>query len=82
MWDYHAPYGCVIDILSDTIFHFTCFNTDGKCRFEFRRQILRIIDANDPSVGLINGELAIPGNLLRREVFDPVVNQVRMCAHD
>ncbi|KAF8488899.1 actin-like ATPase domain-containing protein [Gautieria morchelliformis] len=45
----------------DTIFHFTCFNTD---------------DTDDPSVGLINGELAIPGNLLRREVFDPVVNQV------
>ncbi|KAF8591765.1 actin-like ATPase domain-containing protein [Ramaria rubella] len=45
----------------DTIFHFTCFNVD---------------DTDDPSVGLINGELAIPGNLLRREVFDPVVNQV------
>ncbi|KIJ47170.1 hypothetical protein M422DRAFT_164320 [Sphaerobolus stellatus SS14] len=45
----------------NTIFHFTCFNTD---------------DTDDPSVGLINGELAIPGNLLRREVFDPVVHQV------
>lgn len=33
-------------------------------------------DPHDPSVGLINGELAIPGNLLRREVFDPVVSQV------
>ena len=33
-------------------------------------------DPHDPSVGLINGELAIPGNLIRREVFDPVVNQV------
>ena len=31
---------------------------------------------DDPSVGLINGELAIPGNLLRREVFDPVIEQV------
>lgn len=43
------------------MFYFTCFNVD---------------DPDDPSVGLINGELAIPGNLLRREVFDPVVNQV------
>ncbi|EGO02840.1 hypothetical protein SERLA73DRAFT_176256 [Serpula lacrymans var. lacrymans S7.3] len=45
----------------DTYFHFTCFNVD---------------DPHDPSVGLINGELAIPGNLIRREVFDPVVSQV------
>lgn len=43
------------------MFHFTCFNVD---------------DPDDPSVGLVNGELSIPGNLLRREVFDPVVNQV------
>lgn len=43
------------------MFHFTCFNVE---------------DPDDPSVGLVNGELAIPGNLLRREVFDPVVNQV------
>ena len=27
--------------------------------------------------GLVNGEVTIPGNLLRREVFDPVVQQVR-----
>lgn len=27
-------------------------------------------------MGLINGELCIPGSLLRREVFDPVVNEV------
>lgn len=33
-------------------------------------------DPDDPGVGLINGELSIRGNLLRREVFDPVVNQV------
>ncbi|KAI6046624.1 actin-like ATPase domain-containing protein [Pisolithus marmoratus] len=45
----------------DTYFHFTCFNPE---------------DPHDPSVGLINGELAIPGTLIRREVFDPVVNQV------
>ena len=43
------------------MFYFTCFNVD---------------DPDDPSVGLINGELAIPGNLLRREVFDPVVEEV------
>ncbi|KAF5326409.1 hypothetical protein D9611_000946 [Ephemerocybe angulata] len=45
----------------DNMFHFTCFNVE---------------DPHDPSVGLINGQLSIPGNLLRREVFDPVVNQV------
>lgn len=43
------------------MFHFTCFNVDPE---------------DDASVGLANGELAIPGNLLRREVFDPVVSQV------
>jgi len=43
------------------MFHFTCFNVE---------------DPDDPYVGLSNGELAIPGNLLRREVFEPVVNQV------
>ena len=31
---------------------------------------------DDPSVGLINGELAIPGTLLRTKVFDPVVFEV------
>ncbi|THH09897.1 hypothetical protein EW146_g8542 [Bondarzewia mesenterica] len=45
----------------ENMFNFTCFNVE---------------DPDDPSVGLINGELSIPGNLLRREVFDPVVNQV------
>ncbi|KAG6334314.1 hypothetical protein ID866_4779 [Astraeus odoratus] len=49
------------EIDDDSYFHFTCFNVD---------------DPHDPSVGLINGELAIPGNLIRREVFDPVVSQV------
>ncbi len=43
------------------MFNFTCFNVE---------------DPEDPQVGLVNGELSIPGNLLRREVFDPVVNQV------
>ena len=51
-----------VNLLTDKMFYFTCFNVD---------------DPDDPSVGLINGELAIPGNLLRREVFDPVVDQVR-----
>ncbi|KAI0282749.1 hypothetical protein BGY98DRAFT_953377 [Russula aff. rugulosa BPL654] len=41
-------------------FNFTCFNVE---------------DPDDPRVGLVNGELSIPGNLLRHEVFDPVVNQ-------
>jgi hypothetical protein len=37
----------------DNMFHFTCFNVD---------------DPNDPSVGLVDGQLSIPGILLRREV--------------
>ncbi|EIW56662.1 actin-like ATPase domain-containing protein [Trametes versicolor FP-101664 SS1] len=45
----------------DKMFHFTCFNVE---------------DPDDPAVGLVNGEVAIPGNLLRREVFDPVVDEV------
>jgi hypothetical protein len=55
------------DILSikipEVMFHFTCFNVE---------------DPDDPSVGLFNGELSIPGNLLRREVFDPVIDEVRI----
>jgi hypothetical protein len=43
------------------MFHFTCFNVD---------------DPDDPSVGLVDGQLSIPGNLLRREVFDPVIEEV------
>jgi hypothetical protein len=39
-------------------------------------KITRYLDPHDPSVGLVNGDLVIPGNLLRREVFDPVVDQV------
>ncbi|THU93853.1 actin-like ATPase domain-containing protein [Dendrothele bispora CBS 962.96] len=45
----------------ENMFHFTCFNVE---------------DPNDPTVGLIDGQLSIPGALLRREVFDPVVEQV------
>ncbi len=44
------------------MFHFTCFNVE---------------DPHAPEVGLENGQLSIPGNMLRREVFDPVVEQVR-----
>ena len=47
--------------MTDKMFHFTCFNTE---------------DPHDPDVGLIHGDLAIPGNLLRRDVFDPVVQEV------
>ena len=46
---------------ADTYFHFTCFNVE---------------DPDDPAVGLENGQLAIPGHVLRREVFAPVVDQV------
>jgi len=49
------------EVDDDEMFSFTCFNPH---------------DPHDPSVGLINGDLVIPGNLLRREVFDPVVDQV------
>ncbi|KAJ6526569.1 hypothetical protein DFH09DRAFT_936040 [Mycena vulgaris] len=45
----------------DTIFYFNCFDVE---------------DPDDRSVGLINGQLAIPGSLLRTAVFDPVVDEV------
>ena len=48
------------------MFHFTCFNPE---------------DPHDPSVGLINGQLCIPGKLLREMVFDPVVSQVNFHQH-
>lgn len=48
-------------MFTDKMFHFTCFNVE---------------DPDDPAVGLVNGEVTIPGNLLRQEVFDPVVNEV------
>ena len=51
---------------TDLVFYFPCFNTE---------------DPQDPTVGLINGELCVPGNLLRREVFDPVVNEVFFQLH-
>lgn len=43
-----------------TLFRFTCFNIE---------------DGWDPAIGLEFGELAIPGHVLRREVFDPVVGK-------
>ncbi|KAF9508048.1 hypothetical protein BS47DRAFT_1350776 [Hydnum rufescens UP504] len=36
---------------------------------------------DDPSVGLENGELIIPGHVLRHEVFDPVIHQVLRAIH-
>ena len=47
--------------LTAKMFRFACFNVE---------------DPDDPTVGLINGDLVIPGNLLRSEVFDPVVSEV------
>ena len=47
---------------ADKVFHFTCFNVE---------------DTDDPQIGLRNGDLTISGKLLRQEVFDPVVQQVR-----
>ena len=43
----------------------------------FRFSCLYTEDPDDPSVGLFNGDLVIPGNRLRREVFDPVIDQAR-----
>ena len=48
-------------LVPDKSFHFTCFNVE---------------DTDDPRAGLRNGDLTIPGQLLRQEVFDPVVQQV------
>ena len=48
---------------ADKVFHFTCFNVE---------------DTDDPQIGLRNGDLTISGHLLRQEVFDPVVHQVRV----
>ncbi|CEQ41751.1 SPOSA6832_03518, partial [Sporobolomyces salmonicolor] len=45
----------------DAIFRFNCFNVE---------------DSHDPAVGLEFGELAIPGHVLKTEVFDPVIEQV------
>ncbi|KAF9510360.1 hypothetical protein BS47DRAFT_1331774 [Hydnum rufescens UP504] len=42
----------------------------------FRFRCLHVEDSDDPAVGLDHGELVIPGGVLRRKVFDPVVEQV------
>ncbi|KAH8919099.1 actin-like ATPase domain-containing protein [Atractiella rhizophila] len=42
----------------------------------FRFTTFNVEDGNDPAIGLEYGELSIPGHILRREVFDPVVDQV------
>ncbi len=43
-----------INLCIANMFHFTCFNVE---------------DPNDESVGLVDGQLSIPGVLLRREVY-------------
>lgn len=43
---------------TEAIFRFNCFNVE---------------DSHDPSVGLEYGELAIPGKMLKTEVFDPII---------
>ncbi|CED82701.1 dihydrolipoyl dehydrogenase [Phaffia rhodozyma] len=45
----------------ETTFLFTTFNPE---------------EPDDPAIGLINGELSIKGEVLRREVFDPIIDQV------
>ncbi|KAF9511536.1 hypothetical protein BS47DRAFT_1298749 [Hydnum rufescens UP504] len=49
-------------------------SVDDTKMFHFR--CLHLQDSDDPSAGLENGKLIIPGNVLRHEVFDPVINQV------
>ncbi|KAF9511769.1 hypothetical protein BS47DRAFT_1394865 [Hydnum rufescens UP504] len=39
----------------------------------FRFKCLHVEDLHDPAVGLDHGELVIPGDVLRHEVFDPIV---------
>ena len=42
----------------------------------FRFNLFNPDDTEDPDIGLENGELSIPGNLLRTRVFDPVIADV------
>ncbi|PFH45983.1 hypothetical protein AMATHDRAFT_157088 [Amanita thiersii Skay4041] len=60
-------YSGLPDDITDNIFHFTCSNVDGP---------------DDPSIGLIDGQLCIPGSLLREKVFDPVISQVLSLIED
>lgn len=50
----------------DTLFRFNCFNIE---------------DSHDPTVRLEYGELVVPGNVLRRDVFDPVVGALFLVDH-
>ncbi|SCV73246.1 BQ2448_7171 [Microbotryum intermedium] len=50
----------------NSMYRFNCFNVE---------------DGHDPSVGLEYGELAIPGHVLRVEVFEPIINQVLDLLH-
>lgn len=70
--------------MPDNMFRFTCFNVEVRGSLRPRTGLWNFFfcqDPHDPTVGLINGELVIPGNLLRREVFDPVVGQVWILTH-
>lgn len=46
----------------------------------FRFNCFNIEDAHDPNVGLEFGELVIPGRVLRRDVFAPIVGKPQICA--
>lgn len=64
------------------MFSFTCFNPHGGYSFPLKLTQNNLLkDPHDPGVGLINGDLVIPGNLLRNDVFDPVVDQVKQNYH-
>ena len=52
----------------DTTFQFTCLNPSSG--------------DDDPDIGLMNGELCIPGERLRREVFEPVVDKILRLIED
>jgi hypothetical protein len=56
----HPDRPILTTIYIDTLFRFNCFNTE---------------DGNDPDIGLEYGELSIPGHVLRRDVFDPVISE-------
>ncbi|KAF8604383.1 actin-like ATPase domain-containing protein [Ceratobasidium sp. AG-I] len=58
------------------------FRGEEDDRIPFQFNCFNVEDSDDPSVGLINGELNIPGALLRTEVFDPVVSQVTQLIED
>jgi len=51
------------NVRTEAIFRFNCFNVE---------------DSHDPEVGLEFGELAIPGKVLKTEVFDPVIGTLTL----